>query len=97
LVEVFQNAPPLFPRQCGLFSGGLDSFTWSRAAVAIFFRSPHQLAKAQCKCSLSADVTDRLAREALTLGHRRRTDPHSMTAFCEERQDMAAETNIVAE
>jgi hypothetical protein len=37
--------------------------------------------------------------ETLTLRsrHRPRTDPHAMTAFREKREDMAAETNIVAE
>jgi hypothetical protein len=37
--------------------------------------------------------------EALTLSsrHHRHTDPLSMTAFREETQDIAAETNIFAE
>jgi hypothetical protein len=57
LVEVFQNAPPLFSRQCGLFSDRLDSFTCVPGCGSGFlFRSPHQLAKAQCKDYASAGI-----------------------------------------
>jgi hypothetical protein len=64
-------------------------FRWTRfvhlgAGYGFLFRSLRQLAKAQCKCSLSADVTDHsLVLKALTLcsRHRRRTDLHSTTAF----------------
>jgi hypothetical protein len=98
---MFQNAPLLFSRQCGLFSGGLVSFTWSRATVAVFyFAHPITWPKRNVNAApLLMLPTERLVPEALTLGsrHRRRTDPHSMTAFREERQDKAAETNIVAE
>jgi hypothetical protein len=98
LIEVFQNALPLFSRQCGLFFGGLDSFTLSRATVAIFYSPPLTWPKRDVNAA-SGDVTDRAARtEALTPGsrHRRRIEPHSMTSFREERQAEAAETNIVA-
>jgi hypothetical protein len=43
--------------------------------------------------------TQPLVLETLTLSsrYRGRADAHSMTVLCQERQDMAAETNIVAE
>jgi hypothetical protein len=100
LVEVFQNASVILATMWSFFGSTRFIHLAPAAAAVFYFAHPISWPNRNVNAaSLLMLPTHLLVLEALTLSsrHRRRTDPHSMTAFREERQDMAAETNIVAE